>query len=136
MSKLWIASALFCTGVVIACGGGSSGGSGVAGSTKLTALSAADLEKLCTYFVALSGPARTVDCGGGNTITITPDTKAECISGQAAFKAANPNCMATVDNAEACQEAFDAQTDAQICSETTPLPAVCAPLFAAECTNA
>jgi hypothetical protein len=133
MSK-WIASAFFCTGLVIACGGGSgSGGSGVSGSKKLVDLNSAEITDICEYLEDVAGPMRTITCPDGNTVTIDGNV-AECVMSVTESQTAAPNCMATVDNYEGCAEAIAALSDAELC-DLSSLPAACAPLLSAECTG-
>lgn len=114
-----------------ACGGDD--GSGVSGDKKLTALSDAEMTSLCEYFGDLYGPKRTVDCGGGVTITVGGQPTAECVASLKESQMQFPNCQATVAQGEDCAEALSKYTDQQLCSDTTQLPAACAPLFSAEC---
>jgi hypothetical protein len=84
--------------VVIGCG--SSSGSGVTGSKKLTELSASEQDQLCTYTVKVEGGPHTVTCSDG---TVTIDDKATCVNN---FTGLGASCMATVDDAEGCSEAM------------------------------
>jgi hypothetical protein len=108
----WIASAWLCMGLAVACGGGSGGGggSGVTGSKKLVDLSTDEITSVCEFQVELAGPARTIDCGGGQTATVGGGSVADCVSSFQDQQTSNPSCMATP-------------------------PAACAPLATAECSN-
>jgi len=125
MSK-WVVVAALCSGLAVACGGGT--GSGVSGSKSLVSLNDGEINDLCKYIVDVSGPTRTVDCGGGVKVTLEAQTVAECVADLKASQAAAPTCAATVDHAEACVEALADFTDAQLCADT-PLPTACAPLL-------
>ncbi|MBS1123007.1 MAG: hypothetical protein H6Q90_5235 [Deltaproteobacteria bacterium] len=138
MTKRWMISAALCTGLcaglAAACGGGGSGGggSGVATDKQLINLQSADVTRVCAYLADVAGPARMVDCGGGNIVTIGGDSTTECETDLAVFGTSNPNCTATVGQAEDCFEALAAQTDAQLCSDSPP-PAACSALFGPDC---
>jgi hypothetical protein len=128
MAKLTLCVAiLWCA----ACGGDD--GSGVDGGKKLVSLSDGEIMDLCQYYHDLAGPERTIDCGGGVMITVGGQTVAECTTSLKSSQMQFPNCQATVSQSEACSKAFADLTDAQLCSDQTPIPASCAPLFTAEC---
>jgi len=124
----WIGSAVLCTSLAIACGGGS-GGSGVDGSLELADLGAGEAADLCDYIVDVLGPERTVDCGGGVMLTVGGEDAAECVDDFNTFPA---TCTATVDNAESCAEALGALSDAELCADES-FPAACAPLISQTC---
>ena len=127
------ASAVVSTGLMFAaCGGGEGGGdgSGVPSGTALKDISAAQAADLCEYFVSLQEqPERTVDCGGGTTLTVginpgdVDAQVAECTAGVQTD--VMDTCTATVGDAEDCFEALEAFSDAELCNEATPLPAAC-----------
>lgn len=125
MSKRLIVVAFLCAGLTAACGGG---GSGVSRSKSLASLSDAEITDLCEYFA--EGEVREVDCGGGLTVTFGPDSVAECVTDQREITA---SCTATVADAEDCNDDLQAEiqdsTDAELCSDSTSLPASCLPLF-------
>jgi len=127
----WIGLAVATTVLAFACGGGKGGsGSGIDPNTRVADLTPTDLQKLCEYFVGLQEqPSRTIDCGGGGSITvgIDPDQVAAAIADCVDGAPSSPACPATVGQAEACFEAFSALTDAQLCAGPTA-PAACAPL--------
>jgi len=79
---------------------GSSSGSGVDGTKKLTALSTSERQQLCEYMVEAEGGVHSKTCGDGLTISVKD--VAQCTEGFAHFSA---SCAATVDNAEMCAEA-------------------------------
>lgn len=84
---------------VVAC---SDDSSGVSGSKKLADLSSSEIGALCDYTADVQGGyAVSKMCGDG--ITITTDTRAECV---ATLEATAASCTATVENAEACSEAI------------------------------
>lgn len=112
-----IVSALLCVGLTAACGGG---GSGVSRSKSLASLSDDEAKDLCEYLVDVE--ARTVDCGGGVTISIDPMTVAECVAGQQAISA---SCTATVGDAEDCRDDTEALSDAEVCNDETAIPKSC-----------
>ncbi len=114
-----LCAALFTVGL-IACGGDD----GPSDSTKLTSLSAADIKSVCEDLAA-DFPERTVDCGGGFTLTVGQNP-AEC----AAITVPPAACTATVGDARACIGGLAGATDAEICSDTFMLPAECAALEA------
>jgi hypothetical protein len=91
---------LLCLVLAATACGGSSSGSGVSGSQKLSELSSSDQDAVCSYTVDVAGGAREVDCGGGLTVTI--DDEATCVDNFDMFDA---SCTATVDDAEGCAEA-------------------------------
>jgi hypothetical protein len=133
MSFKWIASAFVISGLAFACGGGSGGGggSGVDTDVEIDTLDAAEAQDLCEYIIGLQEmPERTVDCGGGNTITIgiNPGDVAaavtECTAGLQSD--VTDACAATVGDVETCFETIEGLSDAELCSETTPIPASCA----------
>jgi hypothetical protein len=84
---------------LVACGGGSSSGSGVSSSKKLTELSSSERDALCGYVVSAEGSVRTQVCDG---FTITTLSATTCTTGLTTVSA---SCTATVDNAETCAEA-------------------------------
>jgi hypothetical protein len=128
MSKHLVA-AFMITGLVFACGAGKGGGlgSGVQGNKKVIDLTPAEIDSLCAYISAVF-PEKTVTCTDGPTTPGT--TKADCIS-TSFNKTTAPGCTVTVDQSEACAEAFGAETDAQICAGT--IPTACTPLFSTAC---
>ena len=86
---------------LVACAdSGSSSGSGIDGSKKLTELSASEREDLCAYMFEAEGGAHSKTCGDG--ITISVRSAAECAAGFANLSA---SCTATVGGAEDCSEA-------------------------------
>ena len=125
MSKWIVASIVWSVALAAACGGDA--GSGVSGSKKLTSLSESEITQLCEYTVSAEGPMRTVMCSGGSTITIGGTTVDECVTDVKDLATGAPNCAATVNDAEACSEAFGDLSDAQLCA--TPFPAACLPLL-------
>lgn len=135
MSFKWIGSALVCSAFAFACGGGSGGGgSGVPSNTLLVDVTPDQAADLCEYFVnSQEQPERTIDCGGGQTITvgINPEDVAaqvaDCTSGLQTD--VTDGCDVTVGQAEDCFDALGALTDAQLCDPNGTLPAACAPLF-------
>jgi hypothetical protein len=132
MSKWIVIAGFLCTGLVAACGGGS--GSGVSSGKTLVSLSDSEITDFCEYAVDLAGPERTVDCGGGVTITIGGGSVAECVTGMQMTQDQFPGCAATVGQAERCAEDMADLTDAQLCSDG-PLPASCQPLLGPGCTG-
>jgi hypothetical protein len=87
---------------LVACGGG--GGTArpnVDGNKRLADLTPSELDALCSWEEATTGGARTVDCGGG--LTVTFKSKAQCA---AALPPAS--CQATVGQTEDCIDALDA----------------------------
>ena len=91
----------------------------------------ADFRKLATLSECqvsehqINFPERTVDCGGGFTLTVGQNP-AEC----AAITVPPAACTATVGDARACIGGLAGATDAEICSDTFMLPAACAALEA------
>lgn len=112
-----LCAALFTVGL-IACGGDD----GPSNSTKLTSLSVTDLKSVCEDLAA-DFPERTVDCGGGFTLTVG-QSAADCANITAPAAA----CTATVGDVRACVGGLQAATDAEICSDTFMAPAECAAL--------
>lgn len=95
LSILVVVTAAGCTG--------SSSGSGVEPTKKLTALSTSERQDLCDYMVEAQGGVHSKMCGDGLTITVK--NPSECVAGFSSF---NASCAATVDNAETCAEAAGA----------------------------
>ena len=138
MNTPWLASAVV-SATLFACGGGSGdpGGSGVASSKRVVDLSASELQDLCAYFSSLKEqPEREVDCGGGSTTTVginPEDVQAgidECITDAPT----NAACPLTVGQSEACIEAIEGRSDAELCSDGIEIPAECAPVFNQACS--
>lgn len=124
MSK-WVIVALMCSGLIAAC---TSTGSGVSGSKPLLDLNNAEIADLCEYFVDLFGPARTVDCGGGLTITVGGGSVAECIEDVQDSQDTALNCTADVFDAEFCAEDLADIPDEELCDDG-PLPSSCTVLI-------
>ena len=115
---------------VAACGGGSGGDiGGVPGDTRIVDLTDPEISSVCDAEVTASGAERTVDCGGGTTITIGAESKQSCIDN---VNATPVGCTATVNDVIDCFNDISTQTDAEICANT--LPASCAVLFSAACS--
>jgi hypothetical protein len=112
-----LCAALFTVGL-IACGGDD----GPSDSTKLTSLSAGDLKSVCLD-IAADFPERTVDCGGGNTLTVGLSA-AECNTVTVPPAA----CTATVGDVRSCAGALQTAADADLCAGTFTPPASCAAL--------
>lgn len=94
MTKTWFA--MVALALAAACGGEDVGPSGVAGDTKLSALTAADIRSICEYQI----PAlreREAACAPSDV----RETVDECI---AAISSATITCSATVADLEACIE--------------------------------
>lgn len=125
MFKRFIGSVVLGSALLVACSGG--GGSGVSSSKTLVSLSDGEITDLCEYSADVVGPQQTIDCGGGQTVTIGDASVADCVADFQELQDENPSCAATVGNAEGCLEAIADSTDAQLCSS---LPAACAALFA------
>ena len=116
-----------------ACGGGGGGGGGVDGGKRLVDLNDAEITSMCEYTAELQGPEREITCSDNTTVTVGGGTVAECVTEFNESQASAPNCPVTVSQYEACIEAFDAQSDAQLCEGE--LPAACAPLLQSACTG-
>lgn len=129
MSKWIVVAVLLCAGVT-ACGGD---GSGVSGNKSLVSLSSGEITDLCKYFTKAKGAQRMIDCGGGVTITVGGGSVDDCVTDLKTSQTDFPSCTATVDQAETCVEDLSNLTDQQLCSDTTPLPASCQPLFVSTC---
>lgn len=124
MSKWVIGSVVLCTALsAAACGGGS----GVTGSKTLVSLSNGEITDLCEYLIDVGGPARTIECENGDTVITGGDSVTDCIVDLQMSRDADPDCAATVDNAESCIEAFADRSVAQICDDD--IPVACLPLF-------
>lgn len=88
-------------GALVACtDSGSSSGSGVESTKKLTELSTSERQQVCDYMVEAEGGVHSKTCGDG--ITITVKSAADCTTSLGSFSS---TCAATVDSAEACAEA-------------------------------
>jgi len=124
MSKWLFVGAFLCA--VAACGGG---GSGVSSGKTLVSLSDSEITDLCEYLVDVAGPARTVDCGGGDTVMIGGGSVSACTTGLKAARTEDPSCGATVNDAESCSEDLSDLSDAELCSDSTPFPSACLPLL-------
>jgi hypothetical protein len=85
--------------VLIGCGSGG-GKSGVQSDKRLVDLSASEISEFCAYQVDVEMAPRTVDCGGGLTITLK--NQADCVTSFGQFM---PSCTATVSQGETCAEA-------------------------------
>jgi hypothetical protein len=105
--------------VIAACGGG------IDGSKKLSELTLEETKDACLELVD-DYPEKTVDCGGGVTITVG-FTTAECNDNSVA----PATCTATVDDARDCTEQLYNNTANTICMDK-PLPASCMKLQACE----
>jgi hypothetical protein len=100
--------------LVTACG--SSSGSGVSSSKKLTTLSESEQSKLCSYTIHAQGGPRTVTCGDGRSVEIVDE--AACVMNLGHLTV---GCAATVDDAETCAEAMGADPcnfDVNACGPT------------------
>ena len=94
-------SAFLLIASIVACSdSGSSSGSGVEPTKKLTTLDANERQQLCEYMVEAEGGVHSKTCGDGLTISVK--SAADCANSLTAF---NASCTATVDNAESCAEA-------------------------------
>jgi hypothetical protein len=100
--------------LVVGCGGGSSGSSGVDPALELGTLEADDTEVLCVYGEEIF-TSRTVTCGE-NTFTVSA-TAEDCID---LIEALPEGCAATVAEMEACLESVAAQTDEEFCNDGSP----------------
>jgi len=127
MSRWIVVFVSLCAGWATACGGGDS--SGLAADKQLVDLSDGELTQLCEYTVKVAGPERTVNCGGGFSISVGGKVVADCVTDLNDGLDQFPGCDATVADAETCAEDFAAFTDAQLCSDVTPLPRSCEPLL-------
>ena len=125
---LMITCFLSCISVLaFACG---DGGSGVSGSKTLVSLNADQRTDLCEYIVDVLGAPRTVTCDG-ETKTSEQKTVTSCTTELTMLATAEPNCPATVEQAENCFEALGDLSDQQICDRT--FPPECAPFASASC---
>jgi hypothetical protein len=103
------------------------GGSGLDDSRRVSSLSDAETMQLCADLTTQIGD-RTVSCDDGTTLTIGASD--ECVDDLTAVHSL-PDCTTTVGQYQACVEAMNDQSDAQLCS--FELPAACAPVFQAAC---
>ena len=126
MNKISIILSSIVSLSLVACGG-DDGDSGLSDSKVIGSLTASESMDLCLELVE-SFPQRTVDCGGGVTLTVGIDP-ADCDDQPPA------TCNATVGNFRDCFEAFGNLSDAQVCDDATPPPASCAPVLTAECNG-
>jgi hypothetical protein len=101
--------------MIVGCGG--AGKSGVQSDKRLVDLNATEISDFCSYVVDVEMAPRTVDCGGGLTITLK--NQADCISSFGQFMA---SCAATVSQGETCAEAVGANP----CATENP---ACVPLL-------
>lgn len=113
-----------------ACGGT---GSGVDGTRPLIALTVDEQTQLCQY-LADAHPARVVVCTMNDQRTGGGPELSTCVSGLERLASANPTCMATEAQAEACLSAIAAYSDGEVCMPP-PLPTICAPLHTPECSH-
>jgi hypothetical protein len=120
--KTWVVCILSLA--LAACGGGDDD-SGVPDSKVVGQLTASEAMAVCVELAGIF-PARTVDCGGGNTINVGIDP-AEC------DEAPPATCTATVGQFRDCFGDIADLTDAQWCDANTQPPASCAPVLSAEC---
>lgn len=126
MNKISIILSSILSVGLVACGGDS--GSGLSDSKVVGTLTLSEAMDLCVE-LSESFPERTVDCGGGVTLTVGINP-AECTDQPPA------TCTATVGNFRDCFDAFGDLSDAELCSDTTLPPAACAPVLSAECSGA
>jgi len=108
---------------LVACGGGDD--SGLSDSKVVGTLTLEEAMSLCQELAGVF-PERTVDCGGGNTLTVGIDP-AECTDQPPM------TCTATVGQFRDCFGDISDLTDAQWCDPNTQPPASCAPVLSAEC---
>jgi hypothetical protein len=129
MQKLFLSFASLMLVAAVGCADddGGSGNTGLDESRRVSSLSDAETTQLCAELTAQLGE-RTVDCGDG--VTLNVNASDECVDDLTAVHSL-PDCTATVGQFEACNEAMNDQTDAQLCS--FELPEECAPLFQAAC---
>jgi hypothetical protein len=121
---------LLLVALIVGCGGG---GSGVDGGKAVGTLTAADVMSLCTYFFD-TYPLRNVTCSTTDTRTIGEKSVTDCVTALQKSVTDNPQCAATVSQAEDCLGSEYGMTDSQICTAQS-IPPECAPLEAANCNN-
>ena len=97
-----------------ACGGGSGGG--VSDDKKVVDLTDSEGQSLCNELAAAL-PEKTVDCGGGQTITLGAGGAAECVSDLNNLEA---SCTLTAGQYRDCIDAIAAESDADVCAGTLP----------------
>ena len=124
MNKLVL---VVCTSLGLLACGSDDDGSGLPDSKVIGTLSASEAMAFCNELEA-SFPQRTVDCGGGAMVTV--GFEADC-----SMAMARTTCTATVGNFRDCFGDLDGLSDAQLCDDTTPAPASCAPVLSAGCTG-
>jgi hypothetical protein len=113
--------------MMIACGGGSSGGrggndagSGLSGGKRIADLTADEVRQICEYSLEQEGEMRTVECPDGTDRTAGGQDVGACIASVDALRPTYDRCGLTVAELERCVDALAAQTDAQICADATP----------------
>lgn len=131
MSRWIVVAACLWIGSAAGCGGGS----GVSSGKQVVSLSDGEISDLCEYLVEVAGPNRTIDCGGGVTITIENDTVSECVADLELTATVATSCTATVGDVEDCIKDLADMSDADICADK-PFPGSCAIWFSAECVPA
>lgn len=103
--------------VAIGCGGGSGGGSGLPGDTRIADLTPGEVRQFCEY--SLGGETRTIACPDGDR-TIGGGDIDNCVDGFGEQQPLYDRCGLTVAELETCVDAFAVQTDDQICARDTP----------------
>jgi hypothetical protein len=122
MNIKWVGAALVSMSLVYCGGGSGGGGTGVDPNRTIASLTDDELMDLCEHFVGLEpSPARTIDCGDGNTIEdgIDPEDIPEAIQ-QCVSTAPEEPCPLTVGDAEDCFEALATLTDDELCEGVDP----------------
>jgi hypothetical protein len=108
---------------VVACGGGKGGGtfgsSGVDSTKLVSALSSAEITKICNHLVPFAPEPGTISCPDGD-LMIDETTVAECEAGIADDQAQFVSCGITVGEYEDCLEALLGRSDAELCDNAFP----------------
>jgi hypothetical protein len=87
---------------LVACSSSSSDTSGVAENKLLVSLTASERSQLCSFRTSVESAPRSVTCPDQSTVMV--QGQASCVT---AFSNVEPECVATVADAEACFHAFN-----------------------------
>ncbi len=108
--------------------------SGLPGSERLVDLDGIDEMIECQYLHD-AFPPRMIACDMTNQLTVFNEDVATCVSDHTTLSMNDPDCAATVAQAEECEADLYAEPDAYFCEATPEPPITCLPLHTADCTH-